>query len=58
VCMCELLPPTWNAQSLAIKPKPVVVCVARVALTMTEKVEQGICIYTLPETWALMLTNL
>jgi len=39
------------------QPRPVV-RVAHVALTMTEKVEQCICIYVLPGTWALMLRNL
>jgi len=57
VCMRELLPPTWIAVT-GNQPKSVVVHVARVALMMTEKVEQCICIYVLPETWALMLRDL
>jgi hypothetical protein len=40
--MCELLPPAWIAQSLAVSQKPVV-CVMNVALMMTKKVEQHIC---------------
>jgi hypothetical protein len=38
------------------RPKPVV-RVVRIGLTVTKKVEQGICI-SFPETWALMLRNL